>query len=98
MVRLEGKFRQQLLLLDALLFRCSTVRLQIQYQVINSQDRTPSTVRLEIVRQIGPLPSGKRGVIYVRTYSTGNVVQDKLQCPFYKAHLDQKSKILADWI
>jgi hypothetical protein len=78
MVRLEKKFRQQLLLPDALLFRYSTVRPQIQYHVIDSQDQPPCIVGLEIVRQIGLLLNGKRGVIYVRTYSTGDFVRDKL--------------------
>ena len=32
-----------------------------------------------------PLASGKKGVIYVRTYKVGEAVSAELSCPFYKA-------------
>jgi superfamily II DNA helicase RecQ len=44
------------------------------------------------------LSIGKRGVIYVRSYGTGNKISEALQCPFYKARADHKCQVLQDWI
>lgn len=98
MVELEEKLREQLLIPDAVLFRRSTVRPGIRYEVVDSKDRAPSDVGLEVVNKLGPLPAGKRGVVYVRSYRTGEFVREKLGCPFYKARADAKSEILAEWI
>jgi superfamily II DNA helicase RecQ len=96
-VQLEGKLRDQLLIPDAVLFRRSTVRPTIQYQVVDSGKEMPSKARIEVVRKLGPFPKGKRGVVYVRSYTTGEMVSQELDCPFYKATADQKSEVLEEW-
>jgi superfamily II DNA helicase RecQ len=96
-VQLEGKLRDQLLIPDAVLFRRSTVRPTIQYQVVDSQKEMPSKAGIEVVRKLGPFPEGKRGVVYVRSYTTGEMVSQELDCPFYKATADQKSEVLEEW-
>jgi superfamily II DNA helicase RecQ len=96
-VQLEGMLRDQLLIPDAVLFRRSTVRPTIQYQVVDSQNEMPSKVGIEIVRKLGPFPDGKRGVVYVRSYATGEMVSQELDCPFYKATADQKGEVLEEW-
>jgi hypothetical protein len=88
MIQLEGKLRDQLLIPDAVLFRRDTVRPTIQYQVIDSQKEMPSKVGIEVIRKLGSLPAGKRGVVYVRSYTTGDMVSQELDCPFYKATAD----------
>jgi superfamily II DNA helicase RecQ len=97
MVELEEKLQEQLLIPDAVLFRRSTVRPTIQYQVVDSQKERPSTIAINIVRGLEPLPDGKRGVIYVRSYTAGEIVSQELDCPFYKATADQKSEVLEAW-
>jgi superfamily II DNA helicase RecQ len=96
-VQLEGKLRDQLLIPDAVLFRRSTVRPTIQYQVVDSQKEMPSKVGIDVVRRLGPFPDGKREVVYVRSYATGETVSEELDCPFYKATADQKSEVLEEW-
>jgi superfamily II DNA helicase RecQ len=96
-IQLEGKLRDQLLIPDAVLFRRCTARPTIQYQVIDSQKEMPSKVGIEVVRKLGPFPEGKRGVVYVRSYTTGDKVSQELDCPFYKATADQKSEVLEEW-
>jgi hypothetical protein len=44
------------------------------------------------------LPAGKRGVIYVRSYATGETISGALQCPFYKARADDKGELLQEWM
>lgn len=92
-IPLERVLRANLLLPQAQLFRRSTIRRTIRYQVINSQDQPPSTVALQVVQPL-PLPAGKRGVIYVRSYATGTAISDALQCPFYKARDEDKGELL----
>jgi len=95
-VQLEGKLRDQLLIPDAVLFRRSTVRPTIQYQVVDSQKEMPSKAGIGVVRKLGPFPEGKRGVVYVRSYTTAEMVSQELDCPFYKATADQKSEVLEE--
>jgi hypothetical protein len=44
------------------------------------------------------LPAGKRGVIYVRSYATGEIIREAMQCPFYKARADDKGELLQAWM
>ena len=97
MVELEDKLRTLLLIPDATLFRRPTVRPTIRYQVVDSGQEAPSMVGLRTIQALGKLASGQRGVVYVRSYATGDFVREKLGCPFYKAHADQKSQVLAAW-
>jgi len=97
MVKLEGKLREQLLIPDAILFRRNTVRATIQYKVVDSQDEMPSKRAIAFVRQLPTFPKGKRGVIYVRSYMTGEAISKELDCPFYKATAEQKSQLLDTW-
>ena len=41
--------------------------------------------------------SGKKGVIYVRNYKTGQIISEALGCPFYKAIADDKVEVLEEW-
>ena len=50
----------------------------------------------QLVQQL-QLPSGKKGVIYVRDYRTGQAISEALQCPFYKATADDKVEVLEEW-
>jgi superfamily II DNA helicase RecQ len=97
MPKLEGKLREQLLIPDAVLFRRSTVRPRIQYRVVDSNDEVPLEVGVSFIRGLGPLPQGKKGVIYVRSYATGEKISHELDCPFYKATAEQKSELLQEW-
>jgi hypothetical protein len=36
----------------------------------------------------------KRGVVYVRSYTTGDIISEALNCPFYKAQADNKGAVL----
>ena len=40
----------------------------------------------------------KRGVIYVQSYKTGEVVSEALQCLFYQAKAEEKGEVLQKWI
>jgi superfamily II DNA helicase RecQ len=42
--------------------------------------------------------SGKRGVVYRRSYAMGEVISRALQCPFYKARAEDKGELLQAWI
>jgi superfamily II DNA helicase RecQ len=44
------------------------------------------------------LPAGKRGVVYVQSYATGDVVSRALKCRFYKAKAEDKGEVLQEWI
>lgn len=43
------------------------------------------------------LPNGKKGIIYVCDYKTGQIISEALQCPFYKATADDKVEVLEEW-
>ena len=97
MVALEGQLRKQLMLPETEIFRRSTMRSRIRYSVVNSRTVAPMKIVVEMVKQ-RPLASGKKGVIYVRTYHVGEVVSTELNCPFYKATAVDKSQTLQAWI
>jgi superfamily II DNA helicase RecQ len=98
MIKLEDKLREQLLIPDAILFRRITVRPRIQYKVINSQGEMPSKVATQLIQKLGQLPDGKKGIIYVRSYATGEQISKEVKCPFYKATAEQKSELLDEWM
>ena len=54
------------------------------YSVQDSGDEAPSLAGLKIFHHL-VLPPGKRGVIYVCTYATGEIVSELLKCLFLKA-------------
>lgn len=97
MVPLEDLLRDQLLIPHAQIFRRPTARRSIRYRVNDSKDEPASEIGVKIVRELS-LAAGKRGVIYVRSYGTGDKIREVLQCPFYKARADHKSQVLQDWI
>jgi superfamily II DNA helicase RecQ len=96
MVQLEGVLRANLVIPQATLFRRSTMRKTIRYHVIDSQDRPPSIVGVELVQSL-PLLPGQRGVVYVRSYGAGTSMSDILKCPFYRARSDDKGDVLSTW-
>jgi hypothetical protein len=96
-VQLEDVLRDKLLIPDARLFRRSTARRTIRYSVQDSGDEAPSVFGLRVIQNL-VLPAGKRGVIYVRSYATGEIVSDALKCPFYKARADDKGELLQEWM
>jgi superfamily II DNA or RNA helicase len=97
MVELEDVLRERLSIDHAVVFRRSTARRTIRYRVKDSGDEAPSVAATEFVQQL-QLPKGKRGVIYVRSYATGNVTSTAIQCPFYKARADDKGELLQQWV
>ena len=97
MVELEGTLRDRLLIEHAYLFRRSTARRSIRYSVQDSGDEQPSVVGIRTIQAL-TLPAQKKGVIYVRSYATGEVISSTLKCPFYKAHAHEKGQMLKDWI
>jgi superfamily II DNA helicase RecQ len=96
-VDLEWTLRERLCIEQAQLFRRSTARPTIQYRVQDSQDEPPSEVGMKLIPRL-VLPARKRGVIYVRSYKTGEVVSEALQCPFYRAKAEEKGEVLQEWI
>ena len=97
MVELEDVLRERLSIPNAVIFRRSTMRRTIRYQVMDSAHEAPSVVATRFVQQL-QLPRQKRGVVYVRSYTTGKVMSEALDCPFYKAKADDKGVILQEWI
>jgi hypothetical protein len=96
-VQLEDVLRDQLLIPKAQLFRRSTARRTIRYNVQDSGDEAPSVFGLKVIQSL-VLPAGKRGVIYVRSYATGEMISGALKCPFYKARADDKGELLREWM
>ena len=96
-VNLEWTLREQLLIENATLLRKSTARPTIRYTVQDSGDEAPSSVGIKVIRQLDKLPAGKRAVVYVRSYTTGEMVSKELGCPFYKARAEEKGQILREW-
>ena len=95
LVLLEPVLRANLLLHDTTLFRQSIIRPIIQYDVL-AIESTPSEFAVTFVQTL-PLPPSRRGIIYVRSYITGNMISSKLRCLFYKAYTDKKAAILNQW-
>lgn len=97
MVALEGKLRKQLMLAETQIFRRSTMRPRIRYEVVNSGRMAPMKVAIDMVKG-QELARGKKGVVYVRTYAVGVTVSDQLGCAFYKATAMDKNETLQQWI
>jgi superfamily II DNA helicase RecQ len=96
-VQLEDILREKLLIPETRLFRRSTARRTIRYSVQDSGDEAPSVFGLKVIQGL-VLPAGKRGVIYIRSYATGETISGALQCPFYKARADDKGELLQEWM
>jgi superfamily II DNA helicase RecQ len=94
---LEDILRERLYIDNAQIFRRSTARKTIRYQVRDSKNKAPSDVAIQHIRQT-PLGAGKRGVVYVRSYETGGVVSRALECPFYRARAESKGEVLQQWV
>ncbi|OAF54167.1 hypothetical protein VC83_09522 [Pseudogymnoascus destructans] len=97
MVELEDVLRDRLLIEDAVLLRRSTARPTIRYQVQDSKEEAASAVGLRLLERLLYLPDGKRGVVYVRSYATGDLISSALECSFYKARADDKGETLQKW-
>lgn len=97
MVELEERIREQLMIPSAVIFRRNTARTSIRYRVVDSEDEPPSTVGLHMIQEL-ELPHGKRGVVYVRSYATGEIISSALGCPFYKARAYDKGDLLQEWV
>jgi superfamily II DNA helicase RecQ len=97
MVDLEDVLRERLYIDNAQIFRRSTARKTIRYQVRDSKNEVPSDVAIKFIQE-AHLGAGKRGVIYVRSYETGGVVSQALGCPFYRARAESKGEVLQQWV
>jgi superfamily II DNA helicase RecQ len=97
MVVLEDVLRERLSIPNAVVFRRSTARRTIRYRVIDSGYEPPSSVATQFVQQL-QLPRQERGVVYVRSYTTGKIISEALGCPFYRAKADDKGEVLQEWI
>ena len=97
MVDLEDVLKERLCIDNAEIFRRSTARRTIRYQVQDSKNEVPSEVAIKYVQQLHLRP-GQRGVIYVRSYETGGVVSRALECRFYRARAEEKGEVLQQWI
>jgi superfamily II DNA helicase RecQ len=107
MVQLEDILCERLCIPNAIIFRRSTARRTIRYSVMDSGNEPASVVATRYVQQL-ELSSGsssgsgsdstKRGVVYVRSYVTGQLISTALQCSFYKASADNKGELLQEWV
>jgi ATP-dependent DNA helicase RecQ len=97
MVELEHVLRRQLCIENAKIFRQSTTRKTIWYQVCDIGEAPLLPQVIKFVEDIGQLARGKRDVFYVRSYQAGNRLSAELECPFYKARCDDKGKLLKEW-
>jgi superfamily II DNA helicase RecQ len=95
-ISLEVVLRDNLLIPYALILRRSTIRRTIKYTVHDSEGESSFKTGIRLVRSL-PLPPGARGVIYVRSYTIGDLVSEAIQCRFYKAHTNEKADILREW-
>jgi superfamily II DNA helicase RecQ len=93
---LEDVLRDRLSIPNAIIFRRSTARRTIQYQVIDSGKNLLSEVALQFIQQL-QLPLGKKGVIYVRSYAIGQILSEALGCSFYMAKAEDKAGTLQEW-
>ena len=96
-IDLEDVLKERLCIDNANIFRRSTARKTIRYQVKDSKDQVPLEVAIKYTQQ-SRLRQGQRGVIYVRSYETGGVVSQALECPFYRARAEAKGEVLQQWI
>jgi len=97
-VQLEEVLMERLSIPNAVVFRRSTARRTIRYQVIDSQNEPASVVATRFVQALPALTDRQRGVVYVRSYATGQMMSEALQCPFYKARAEDKGEILQAWM
>lgn len=93
---LEPVLCANLLLERAAVYRQSTMRPEIRYRVIDCQAVGIWASGLVLIRKL-PLPSGSRGIIYVRSYADGERVVEEIGCPFYQATATDKQVILDQW-
>ena len=98
MVRLEAVLKERLCMESAQVFRRSSARRTIRYRVVDSKNEPASTVASRLVHELPALQDRQRGVVYVRSYQTGQMMSEALQCPFYKAKAESKGEILQAWI
>lgn len=96
-MQLEDILWDKLLIPDMQLFRRSTARRTIRYSVQDSGDEALSVFGLKVIQSL-VLPARKRGVIYICSYATGEVISGALKCPFYKARADDKGELLREWM
>jgi superfamily II DNA helicase RecQ len=96
-VDLEDVLKERLCIDNAQIFRRSTARKTIRYQVRDSKNEALSDMAVKYTQQV-ELSAGKRGVIYVRSYETGGVVSRALECPFYRARAESKGEVLQEWV
>lgn len=94
-MQLKDVLRDKLLIPEARLFRRSTARRTIRYSVQDSRNEAPSVFGLRIVQSL-VLPAGKRRMIYVRSYTTGETISGVFKYPFYKARTDDKEELLQE--
>ena len=97
LISLEPILRERLLIKHAQLFRRSTMRRTIRYKVIHIGNQGLLEYAQELIPSL-PLPPGKRGVIYVRSYAAGEALQEAFGFPFYKAQCEAKAEVLAGWV
>ena len=93
-VGLEDILYDRLLIEDAVLLRRSTIRPTIRYRVQDSKDEAASSVGLGLLERLLYLPDGKCGVVYIWSYTTGELMSSALECSFYKAQADDKGEAL----
>src|SRR5450432_3128066 len=98
MVELEGVLCERLSIPNVVVFRRSTAHRTIRYQVIDSGNEAPLVVGTRFVQGLAPLKDKQRGVVYVRSYKTGRIISEALQCTFYKAKAEDKGAILQAWM
>jgi superfamily II DNA helicase RecQ len=92
-VQLEDVLREKLLIPETRLFRQSIIHYTIRYSIQDSGNEILSVFGLKVIQDL-VLPVGKWGVIYIRSYVTGETISGALQCPFYKAQADNKGELL----
>jgi superfamily II DNA helicase RecQ len=95
LIQLEPVLQANLLLESAQIYRQSTMRPTIRYQVLGCGGDIWETAE-PLIRGL-PLPPGSRGVIYVRSYSQGESVAEEMGCPFYKTNASDKQELLSQW-
>jgi len=96
LITLEPVLRANLLLQHAQIYRQSTMRRMIRYQVVDCHRQGLWEAAKPLIRGL-PLPLGSRGVIYVRSYAQGESVAEEMGCPFYKATATDKQELLTEW-
>ena len=93
---LEPVLRANLLLEHAQLYRQSTIRPTIRYQVVDCHGQGLWETAEPLLRRL-PLPPASRGVIYVRSYTQGESIAEEMGCLFYKATATDKQELLKQW-